>query len=171
MLAFEGNLGSVSDQILIQLERESKLMTSRPAEATAEVSRETEQSAEVTTAKSRQAARVAYTDVRVKGEAISVPSVEIAGRTVITSGKWLKVAAIQDEELVEGDTVADAELFISHVRESGLNADLFTFAQRLPDVTPKHGYHIEWENAAALSHHKLCTLVESADRVQHQERC
>lgn len=125
-------------------------MTSRPAEATAEVSRETEQSAEVTTAKSRQAARVAYTDVRVKGEAISVPSVEIAGRTVITSGKWLKVAAIQDEELVEGDTVADAELFISHVRESGLNADLFTFAQRLPDVTPKHGYHIEWENAAAL---------------------
>jgi hypothetical protein len=60
------------------------------------------------------------------------------------------VAAVRDEELVEGDTAGDAEAFILRLRESGLKADLFTFAQRLPDVKPKHGYHFEWENATAI---------------------
>ena len=125
-------------------------MTDRPSEATVEASGQAAQSMDVTRAQSRQAAPVVHTEVRIKGEALSVPSVEIGGRTVITTGKWLRVAAVRDEELVEGDTVADPESFISRVRESGLKADLFTFAQRLPDVTPKHGYHIEWENAAVL---------------------
>ncbi len=40
-------------------------------------------------------------------ENLSVPSVEIDGRTVITTGNWLKIAAFHDEDLVEGDTVAD----------------------------------------------------------------
>ena len=45
----------------------------------------------------------------MKGKAVSVPSVQIDGRTVITTGKWLKIAAVQDEELVEGETVADPD--------------------------------------------------------------
>jgi hypothetical protein len=125
-------------------------MTEKPSETTMQVTAQATQSMELTTARSRGAAPVAHTEVRIKGEALSVPSVEIGGRTVITTGNWLRVAAVRDEELVEGETVADPESFISRVRESGLNADLFTFAQRLPDVTPKHGYHIEWENAAAI---------------------
>ena len=56
---------------------------------------------------------------------------------MITTGKWLRVAVVCDEELVDGDTVIDPESFISHVREAGLNADIFTFPQRLPDTTPK----------------------------------
>ena len=59
-------------------------------------------------------------------------------------------SAVSDEELVEGDTVADSESLISSLRERGLKAALFTFAQRQLHVTPESGYHIEWENAAAL---------------------
>lgn len=108
------------------------------------------QSMDVTTAQSRQAVPVVHTEVRIKGEALSVPSVEISGRTVITTGNWLRVAAVRDEELVEGDTVADPESFISRVRETGLNADIFTFPQRLPDTTPKYAYHLEWDNFAII---------------------
>ncbi len=93
---------------------------------------------------------VVRTDIRVKGEAISAASVEIKGRTVCTQGGWLLTAGVRDEELVEGDTVADPESFILELKESGLRADLFTFAQRLPSTMPKHSYHIEWENAAAV---------------------
>ena len=93
---------------------------------------------------------IGHTEVRVKGKAVSVPSVQIDGRTVITTGKSLKIAAIREEELVEGDTIAEPESFIPRLKKSGLNTDLFTFAQRLPDKTPRHGYHIEWENAAAI---------------------
>jgi hypothetical protein len=95
-------------------------------------------------------AGVGHAEVRIKGTAVSVPSVEIDGKTVFTTQKWLKIAAVRDEELVEGDTVADPESFVSRLKHSGLKADLFTFAQRLPDVAPKHCYHIEWENAAAI---------------------
>jgi hypothetical protein len=93
---------------------------------------------------------VGHAETHFKGKHALVPSVEIAGRTVITTGKWLKVAEVRDEELVEGDTVVDANDFVSQLKKSGLGADLFTFAQRVPESTPKYGYHIEWENAAAI---------------------
>ena len=31
-----------------------------------------------------------------------------------------------------------------------LDADIFTFAQKLPDTVPKHGYHLEWDNLAVI---------------------
>lgn len=90
------------------------------------------------------------TDIRVKGKTATVPSVQIDGRTVVTTGKWLKVAVVRDEELVEGDTVADPEPFVSRLKKSGLTADLFTFAQRVPESASKYRYCTEWENAAAI---------------------
>jgi hypothetical protein len=93
---------------------------------------------------------IGHTEIRVKGKAVSVPSAQIDGRTITTSGKWLKMAVVQDEELVEGETVADPESFISRLKTSGLNADLFTFAQKLTDAAPKHRYRMEWENLAIV---------------------
>lgn len=89
-------------------------------------------------------------DIRVRGKTIFVPSVQVDGRTVITTGSWLRVAAVRHEELVEGDTVANPDFFVSRLKKSGLKADLFTFAQRVPDSTPKHRYFTEWENAAVI---------------------
>jgi hypothetical protein len=98
----------------------------------------------------RKTMSVDHTQIHVRGKAVCVPSAQIDGRTVITTGKWLKVAAVRDEELVEGDTVANPESFVSQLKKSGLKADLFTFAQRLPDKTARYSYHREWENAAAI---------------------
>jgi hypothetical protein len=91
-----------------------------------------------------------YTEDRLRGKAVRVPSAQIDDRTVIATGRWLKIAAVQGEAWVEGEAVADPESFISRLKKSGLKADLFTFAQRLPDIAPKHTYHIEWENVAAI---------------------
>lgn len=86
----------------------------------------------------------------VRERTTSVPLLRIDGRTIITTGKWIKIAAVEDEELIEGETVADPELFVSRLRQSGLEADIFTFAQKVPDTTPKHKYHFEWDNAAVI---------------------
>jgi hypothetical protein len=93
---------------------------------------------------------ITQTPISVKGKVVSVPSVQIDGRNVITSGKWLKVAVAQDEELIEGETVADPAAFTSRLKETGLKADIFTFAQRLPEATPKYGYRREWDNLAVI---------------------
>jgi hypothetical protein len=89
-------------------------------------------------------------EVRVSGKDTSVPAVELDGRIVISTGKWIKIAAVQDEDLIEGETVADPGSFIARLKESGLDADLFTFSQRVPDVNPRHSYQLDWENAAVI---------------------
>jgi hypothetical protein len=94
--------------------------------------------------------RIGQAEIHIKGKHFLVQSAQVDGKTVITTGKWLKVAAVRDEELIEGDTVADPESFIQQLKRCGLKADLFTFGQRVPNVAPKRKYHIEWGNAAAI---------------------
>jgi hypothetical protein len=91
-----------------------------------------------------------HSEISVRGKTIKVPSTRINGRTVIVTGKWIKLAAVKDEELVEGETVEDTESLISKLKEGKLKADIFTFAQKLPCTTPKHKYHLEWDNAAVV---------------------
>jgi hypothetical protein len=93
---------------------------------------------------------VGITEIRVKGKSVSVPSTYIDGRTVLSTGTWLKTAILQDEELIEFETVANPDSFVSQLRDSGLDADIFTFGQKLPDATPKHPYHLEWDNFAII---------------------
>ena len=91
-----------------------------------------------------------FAEIRVKGKTTFVPSVELEGRTVIATGKHLKIATIRDEDVVPGELVRNPETFIASLRNSALKADLFTFFQRPPDVSPKYDYHFVWDNYAAV---------------------
>jgi len=88
--------------------------------------------------------------IHTRGKPKCVPSAQIEGRTVILRGKWLKTAAVQDEELIEGETILHPDAFVSQLKEVGLKPDLFTFAQRLPNSAPKYIYHLDWENFAVI---------------------
>src|SRR3984885_6603936 len=91
-----------------------------------------------------------HTEIRIKGKAVSIPSTRIEGTNVLRSGRLLKIALPQDEELIEGETVRDPQSFVSQLKASGLNADIFTFAQKLPDTAAKYSYHAEWDNLAVI---------------------
>lgn len=93
---------------------------------------------------------ITYVETRVKGKNIQVPSMEIDGRTVLARGNWFKIASVRDEDMVEGELVRDPVEFIAGMKEGGLKADVLTFFQRPPDVTPKFPYHVEWENYAVV---------------------
>jgi hypothetical protein len=88
--------------------------------------------------------------IRVKGKTFQVPSANVQGRTMVAMGKWIKVAALRDEELVEGE-INDPALFISSLKASGLRADIFTFPQGIGESAPKFHYPFEWDNVAAAS--------------------
>jgi hypothetical protein len=90
------------------------------------------------------------TEIHVKGNAVLVPSAQIQGRTVIVTGRWMKTATVQDEELVEGETIEDPDAFVSELRKSRLNADIFTFAQKLCQTVPRYKYQLEWDNLAII---------------------
>lgn len=55
-----------------------------------------------------------------------------------------------DEELVEGEYVGDPDAFVMALKQTRLEADIFTFAQRPPSVTPKYPYPFEWDNWAVI---------------------
>ena len=89
-------------------------------------------------------------EIRVRGRSILVPSVTIDGRTVVVTGNLLKLASVRDEDLWQGETVSEPRDFVSQLREYGLRADLFTFAQRIPDTRKQYDFYTEWSNDAAL---------------------
>lgn len=93
---------------------------------------------------------IGRTETRVKGKAVWVPSTEVQGRNVTVSGGWLRLAAVQDEDWIEGETTSDPASFVSQVKETGLDADIFTFAQRFPDTAPRFAYHLEHDSLAAV---------------------
>ena len=94
-------------------------------------------------------------EIRIAGKTLYVPSAEICDQTVVVTGKWFRTAQVKDEDVVEGVIVNDPELFITRLKESELKADVFTFAQRPPEITPKYHYHCEWDNWAAIRYNFL----------------
>src|SRR4029077_8463435 len=92
----------------------------------------------------------AYEEIRVRGKTTLVPAVRIGGATTIVLGRWVRLAQLKDEEILEGDLFEDPRTFIALLKESGLPADVFTFAERPPHVTRRYEYHAEWDNWAVV---------------------
>ncbi len=72
------------------------------------------------------------------------------GRTVIATGSWLKIASVHDERFDEREFTIDQASSIEALKQTGLQADIFTFAQKLPDTAPMHSFHLEWDNWAVI---------------------
>lgn len=92
-----------------------------------------------------------HTEIRVKGIPVNVPTADIDARTIVTTGRWLRVATIRDEELQE-DEIVDSEAFIAKLkaRASGLEADIFSFASRAPEAAPKSACHVDCDSLAVI---------------------
>jgi len=94
--------------------------------------------------------RTQYEEIRIRGRRRMVPAALIGNCTAIVTGGVIKLAQIKHEELVEGEVLANPQEFISSLKQSGLDADVFTFAERPPQTTPRYDYHVEWDNWAAI---------------------
>lgn len=71
----------------------------------------------------------------------------IDNREIVVTGKLLKVAKLKSEchEWVE-----DPHAFVAKLKETSIEADVFTFNQRITDREPRYDFHIEWDSMAAL---------------------
>jgi hypothetical protein len=90
------------------------------------------------------------TETRIAGKTLILPAAEIWGRTVVITGKWLRMATVKDEELVENEVVPDPAAFIESLRGFGACADILSFPERPPCASPKYPYYCEWDNRAAV---------------------
>ena len=96
--------------------------------------------------------KVESVETSVKGSWISVPGLVVNGVTVVTKGRWLKLAGIHNElwlrtALDEPEAVIRA---LKANRFKPLRADIFSFADRLPVTQPRFDYRVEPESIAAV---------------------
>lgn len=90
-------------------------------------------------------------EIAVRGRTVRVPAAHLDGRTVIVTGRFVRVARVHDGEFVEGQVIPNPVDFIAKMAESGLRADMLTFPQKIYDREPQHAYAFEWDNAAVAS--------------------
>ena len=88
-------------------------------------------------------------EIRIKGETLLADAIRIDNKIITVTGNLLKVARIKDEWY--GETVDDPAAISRSIQASGLNADIFTFVQRMPDIEPRHPYPNEPVHLAVLS--------------------
>ena len=94
-------------------------------------------------------ARPGITEIRIRGRTVQAPSILIKGITFVVTGGWLKVATVMDEQLMQGHPLREPGPFVESLRNNRM-ADVFTFAQTVMDVTRRHDYSMEWDNAAVI---------------------
>ena len=92
----------------------------------------------------------ATAQVSIRGRQTPVPQVCIGGVDVIVVGRYLKVAMVKDEDYFEGVAVKHPQQFVAEIRRRGIGADIFSFAQRIPDIDRHYDYPVYWDNAAAI---------------------
>lgn len=90
-------------------------------------------------------------EISVKGNWIKVPAVEVNGRSLVITGKWLRIAAPRSERWVETELENPQECIkrLKQQREGAPRADILTFAQKLPETQQKYSYPMEWDSVAA----------------------
>jgi hypothetical protein len=91
-------------------------------------------------------------EIRVKGKQVRVPALNVNGMTIVVAGRWIKVAAVHDEQWMETE-LEDPQACVKELKEQRshrLRADIFTFTQQLPATVPKYPFHLEWDSVAAI---------------------
>ena len=87
-------------------------------------------------------------EVSIRGKAVKVPSLCVDDKLIVITGKLLRIASVKGEGWLETDTVGDPAALVSKLKKAKAKADLFTFAQNIPESDPKYKYYLEWENYA-----------------------
>lgn len=93
---------------------------------------------------------VETTEISVRGEFRRVPAIELATVTIVMTGRFLRTGFIKGEGWLDPSQVGAPERIIDELRQRKAPIDLFRFQQQLPDVQQKYGYHVEWEDIAAI---------------------
>lgn len=91
----------------------------------------------------------------LKGREATIRCVRLGEQIFTIDPGVVKVIRLEDEWF---EDLNDPEHVLEQIRTAhGVGADLFSFWQRMPDVTPRFQYHVEYEEIAVLS-------VESYDK-------
>lgn len=89
--------------------------------------------------------------ISIKGKQRDFPAVPIGPKAIVViKGTFLKIAEVFDEYWLEAKDIPVPSVIIDKLNQAAGKPDVFTFAQKLPDISPKYSYHLEWDNLAVI---------------------
>jgi len=86
-------------------------------------------------------------DVLMQGKRVRLDALVVDGHEIVITGTFVRTGRLEDEWY---EDVEDPERLVASLRKNGAKMDIFTFWQRLPDITPKFPYYFELDSVAAL---------------------
>ena len=89
-------------------------------------------------------------ELSIKGRKKRVLAWEVGQVRVVKMGWFITTAQIFDEYWLEVDKLPNPHEVIRELKDMRDKPDLFTFAQRVPNVDPNFNFHTEWDNIAVL---------------------
>jgi hypothetical protein len=89
--------------------------------------------------------------ISVKGKQKEVDCINFKDIVLVSTGGFFKIVQVHDDVWMEYRNLPDPVEIIKLLKSQQNRPDLFTFSQRVPDVTPRYTYYFDWENVAAAS--------------------
>jgi hypothetical protein len=103
---------------------------------------------QIATPSASSSGRIFTQEILDKGKPTQIKCIKINGQTFSISQGPLTIVKVEDEWY---EDIENPQGVIKALKQNiDIQADLFTFWQRLPDVEPKYSYHQEWEDIAVL---------------------
>lgn len=102
-------------------------------------------------------------EMSMKGKWVKVPALAVNGNVIVVTGKWIKMAAVHEEEWAELE-VDHPERYVEalqHTTALRQRADIFTFSQKPTTTVARYAYPIENESVAVINLHTFQEWWES----------
>lgn len=87
--------------------------------------------------------------ISLRGKQRAVPVIQIGGSTVVQlRGNFLKIGEVIDEFWLNSMELLEPSVIIEKLKSVKNSPDIFVFEQKMPDISPRFDYHLEWVNYA-----------------------
>jgi hypothetical protein len=87
--------------------------------------------------------------VSIRGKWVEVPCLRTNGQTIVVTGRWIKMAGLQDEDWLAEELLHPEEC-VRALREAATSfgADILRFSQKVPNLTLRYNFPMEARSIA-----------------------
>ena len=87
--------------------------------------------------------------ISIKGKKHVVRSIPVGPKaTVVVTGGMLKTGRVHDEYWLDSSDIPQHDSILEMLKKVPSRPDIYTFAQKLPDIARRYSYRYEWDNYA-----------------------
>src|ERR1700761_1810977 len=88
-------------------------------------------------------------EISVLGKWVEAPALRVNDQTIIVRGKWIKMAALHNEDWIE-DELLDPTGCAAMLKKNSaqIRADILCFSQKVPETVPRYRFAMETRSIA-----------------------